>query len=607
MAKEKNLDISPVAQARTALQHIIFSPREDGRSPLYIKKQKTLESEIWTFDTYFNSFSWRKWKKYAELEDLWLSIEASGVFTLEIFSVNEMAVESLIARVANISGGKWEDKIPLAPPGDCVFIYFRLVWPAGEEPFLAAGAFETTAYRELINTLGVICSYKREEYLEKNAKAICAARKANPILHKHFSLLAIDNASRIEPRDFAAYDVRIIANPNTGGSGGYARGMLEALKMDDLDYIILMDDDVEIEPEAIYRAITFLSFLKEDYRRHFLGAAMFGFENRAIQRYWLESLNYKNFTFIHYAPDIDLSRRENILLTTLWDEFPNSYNAWWFSCIPVRRIREIGLPMPFFVKYDDVEYGIRNGSKVILLNGIGVWHEEFEKKDSKTSKFFEERNRIIYMLLQKPAFLLYLRFLVGMGIRAFKRSLKFDYGFFDSSSRALQSVMRGPADMVNMERLHETRRRLSVYSGTTGMPRQGGGAKRAGGSKAVLSRKLKNILAVLILNGHILPRFCLRKSCETVCEPELSDMLLASQVRLSGNDGSGEKIRRLDYKKFWLGSLNYACIALICVLKYPIICKKYVNAREKFKTVQFWEKFLNLDSTSEAARNFKKA
>lgn len=48
--------------------------------------------------------------------------------------------------------------------------------------------------------------------------------------------------------------------------------------------------------------------------------------------------------------------------------------------MPIRRIREIGYPLPIFVKGDDMEYGIRNHKEVMHMNGIGVWHQSFQEK-----------------------------------------------------------------------------------------------------------------------------------------------------------------------------------------------------------------------------------
>ena len=51
--------------------------------------------------------------------------------------------------------------------------------------------------------------------------------------------------------------------PNLGGSGGYSRVMLEALRNTDCEQIILfMDDDIRIEPDSILRALALSQFAK---------------------------------------------------------------------------------------------------------------------------------------------------------------------------------------------------------------------------------------------------------------------------------------------------------------------------------------------------------
>ncbi|MEI3199181.1 MAG: hypothetical protein V8S12_01795 [Lachnospiraceae bacterium] len=62
-------------------------------------------------------------------------------------------------------------------------------------------------------------------------------------------------------------------------------------------------------------------------------------------------------------------------------ELATEYTGWWYTCIPLRCIDNDNLPLPIFIHRDDVEYGLRVGKKkFIFLNGIGVWHEAFEKK-----------------------------------------------------------------------------------------------------------------------------------------------------------------------------------------------------------------------------------
>ena len=49
--------------------------------------------------------------------------------------------------------------------------------------------------------------------------------------------------------------LRVIEQPNLGGSGGFSRAMSEAVSRGDSDYVLLLDDDVVCELEGILRAV----------------------------------------------------------------------------------------------------------------------------------------------------------------------------------------------------------------------------------------------------------------------------------------------------------------------------------------------------------------
>ena len=71
------------------------------------------------------------------------------------------------------------------------------------------------------------------------------------------------------------------------------------------------------------------------------------------------------------------------------------YNAWWYCCFPLEIVTEENLPLPLFIRGDDVEYGIRNMKQLILMNGICVWHEPFENKYSSFLEYYIIRNQLI--------------------------------------------------------------------------------------------------------------------------------------------------------------------------------------------------------------------
>jgi hypothetical protein len=72
-----------------------------------------------------------------------------------------------------------------------------------------------------------------------------------------------------------------------------------------------------------------------------------------------------------------------------------NYQAWWFCTIPMTHISYDNLPLPFFIKSDDIEFSIRNMKNLILMNGINVWHESFESKYSAQNEYYTVRNYLV--------------------------------------------------------------------------------------------------------------------------------------------------------------------------------------------------------------------
>jgi galactofuranosylgalactofuranosylrhamnosyl-N-acetylglucosaminyl-diphospho-decaprenol beta-1,5/1,6-galactofuranosyltransferase len=75
------------------------------------------------------------------------------------------------------------------------------------------------------------------------------------------------------------------------------------------------------------------------------------------------------------------------------------YNAWWSCLIPAEVIEAVGLPLPMFFTWDDIEYSVRAGHAgfpTVSLPNAGVWHAEFHLKDRDDIKgYFGIRNALI--------------------------------------------------------------------------------------------------------------------------------------------------------------------------------------------------------------------
>lgn len=72
------------------------------------------------------------------------------------------------------------------------------------------------------------------------------------------------------------------------------------------------------------------------------------------------------------------------------------YAGWWFCCIPMKMIKQNGLPLPLFIRGDDVEFSLRNHAKFITMNGICIWHMGFTYKFNASMELYQvHRNSLI--------------------------------------------------------------------------------------------------------------------------------------------------------------------------------------------------------------------
>ena len=112
------------------------------------------------------------------------------------------------------------------------------------------------------------------------------------------------------------------------------------------------------------------------------------------------------------------------------------YNGWWMCLIPTKVIKEVGLSLPMFIKWDDAEFGLRAseaGYPTVTLPGMAVWHVPWHEKDDTIDwqAYFHRRNRIVAALLHSP----------------YERGGKLVRESFETQVRHLLSMQYSPAEM----------------------------------------------------------------------------------------------------------------------------------------------------------------
>ncbi len=427
------------------------------------------------FLTYFNAISVGKWRTYTGIDTIALHLELAGdACMINLNGVQEGAVSpadcpsgyivsttsSVHRNVSPISVGK---SIPFEGSDAFTSIDIRLPIDGlilGGFELRSSGATEIrNAYwytdidedkiRDIRIAL-VTTTFKNEQYIIPNIEKVKSHILASddPIA-RGFHMFVIDNGNTLDAHALQTDGVSIVPNANMGGAGGFARGMIETLEAsEEYTHVLLMDDDVQVSPESFKRTFNLLSLTNDTYVDAFINGAMLQLGKPNIQFEDVSNVR-KDGLYLRLKGNLIVDNLADIAVNEVVDvEVPDAYGAWWYSCIPVAKIRECGLPLPLFVRCDDVEYGLRCQPTYMTMNGICVWHAEFGSKFRAAVDCYQYvRNYLIMTALHEKSFEALFMARVDRTFRLYLRSMAYETA--ELVIKGLEDYLRGPEFLMS--------------------------------------------------------------------------------------------------------------------------------------------------------------
>ena len=415
-----------------------------------------------SFGTYFNAFPASYWRRWTIVKNVTLTVRLEGrgaTITVYRSMANGRSQRVDSATTGSEVGGSFVFDLPLKPFVDGGWYWYDVV--AGDEDVVVASGewiadVPDDRARHGVTTIG-ITTMNRPDFCANLLEQLGSDADLRPYLDE---VLVVEqgtqkvvNAPGFAKAEAALGDkLRVIEQANRGGSGGYARGQLETVRRGTSTYFMCMDDDVVCEPEGIIRAVTFGDLAR---RPTIVGGHMFSLYSKSRLHSFGEVVQPWRFWW-QSAPDVigdwDLGSRN--LRSTRWlhKRVDVDFNGWFMCLIPTETLREVGLSLPLFIKWDDSEFGLRPkeaGYPTVTFPGAAVWHVPWTDKNDALDwqSYFHQRNRFIAALLHSP----YPR--GGRMIReSFNHQVKhlvsMQYSTVEIRHRALLDVLAGP------ERLH---------------------------------------------------------------------------------------------------------------------------------------------------------
>lgn len=392
---------------------------------LYCRNDNTMEdagNNTWklsgpgTFDftTFFNALSVVKWKRYTCAKNFHLHLELKGgaaTYTQTRTDTYSWYSEKLPQTSQKIAASDDWHSIDFDITYTDLDIMDGFILDIENDVYIRHSYYYTDIEKECIRPVELaLCTttFKKEDYITRNIKLVRdEILNSNEPISTHFTMHVVDNGRTLDAEKLTSSRIIVHPNPNVGGAGGFARGMIEALEQkNSATHVLLMDDDVEISPESIIRTFNLLSIVNDEYKQSFISGAMMNMDEPEVR---VEDVGY--MTKFGVCAPAKIKTRMNVLHEAVtneafripygekdFEDMANQYYAaWWYCVIPVPLIKENGLPLPIFVRDDDVEYGNRCHPKHIMtMNGICLWHSPFAMRyNAAVERYQVARNTLI--------------------------------------------------------------------------------------------------------------------------------------------------------------------------------------------------------------------
>ncbi|WP_152598094.1 glycosyltransferase [Bifidobacterium cuniculi] len=414
-----------------------------------------------TFCTYFNAFPASYWRRWTAVRTVRLTMDTAGEGTIDVFRSTGRGIPKPVESI-DVSGEHSHIAVELSLDGLLDGGLFWFDAKAGPEgPLTVADAAwsvpEAARRTPQPGTLSIaITTFNRPSYCHDQLKAMAGDAGVRARLDTIYCVdqgtdLVSDQPGFADTAADLGGQLTYLRQPNYGGSGGFSRGMFETVKAAKSAYVLLLDDDAISEPESIVRAVCFADYCTAPT---IVGGGMLHLDNRTVLHTQGENLDPNQQRMSSADPrgyNHDFARFPLRDTPDLHKRIDCDYNAWWMCLIPVETIREIGLSLPIFIKFDDIEYGVRareHGYLTVSLPGVAVWHQAWHDKNSQRTweEYFIARNRWMCALLHqdRPT----LRHAVEMMFMDLNPGLKFFYSAMALNRMALRDLMRGPQYVV---------------------------------------------------------------------------------------------------------------------------------------------------------------
>ncbi|AYF76528.1 glycosyltransferase family 2 protein [Nocardia yunnanensis] len=426
-------------------------------------------------NTYFGRFAaayWQRWTTVTEVE-VGLTLEVTGKVRIRLAASDIAGHRRVVDTAVVTETGRVALRAPLDMYVDGGAIWLEIEALGGEA--VISDLAWTAAAPERVRPVAIaICTFNRAQDCANTVAALASDPTVLSLIDAVYVVdqgtdLVQDQALFAETQPRFGDKLRYIRQPNLGGAGGFTRGLYEVSAANEHADVILMDDDILCEPETVLRLNAFANLTVEPT---LVGAQMLFLFNPDYLNVGAEETN---LSILRHGQKVAKALRNTSMLKKHQERRVDAgYQAWWTCLIPAEVVERIGLPVPIFFQWDDVEYGLRarkHGFVTVTLPNAAVWHADFYWKDfDDWARYFSSRNSLIVSSLHhdldpkavtRQLFREIAEYLVGM-----------QYGLAHTTLQGIEDYLRGPEALRDggIEALAKARGSRSDYPETVKHP-----------------------------------------------------------------------------------------------------------------------------------------
>lgn len=535
--------------------------------------------------TYFNAFSSCKWAKYTNIENLSAYIDFMGIADIIIVHKDEFG-EHKICGYSIETTQRQTFELPIGKYPKTGLLGIRIF--AHQKSILFGGGWLSPDPATQPVHLGIgITTFKREDAVKAAVHRLAKAIAAHPIYHDSIDITVVDNGKTLTAEDVPG--ATLIPNKNLGGTGGFTRSLIHYQESGRHTHCLFMDDDASCEASSIFRSMSFIRHAL-DPKASLSGAMLF--ENIQFQQWengaWFDGGCHP----LKHGFDL---RDANRLVENELETDKRIYGAWWFFFFPVAEAKNYSLP--FFVRGDDIDFSYSNDFKVISLNGVSCWQQDFKTKENAMTVYLFIRSHIVHHLTIPSLECSRIKVLKMLWRHFSAYNNSYLYGTAACLNLAVKHVLQGPnfweKNIVPVDVLKRIKELSSCEKSESYTVEEEGCMHFA--DKNIKTKLFPAFLRKVSFNGHILPSFFIKHTPYDMVYkwmmPNKNRVYMRDQITIFDELTKKKTILRFDRIKYFINLFNFTILSLNLFTKFDTLNKSYKKIATRQRTRDFWKKY----------------